>query len=62
VPNGLCYLPGCDPANGNTDCGGGAAACSDESLVGLCLGSCNSSADCRQGDGFSCVNGACVVP
>ncbi len=62
VPGGLCYLPGCDPANGNTDCGGGAAACSDESLVGTCLASCASSADCRQGDGFSCVDGACVVP
>jgi hypothetical protein len=62
VPNGLCYLPGCDPATGNADCGGGNTACSAESLVGICLADCATSADCRQADGFTCVSGACVAP
>lgn len=62
VPNGLCYLPGCNPANGNADCGGGASACSAQSVVGVCLASCTTSANCREADGFTCVDGACVAP
>ncbi len=60
VPNGLCYLPGCDPQVANS-CGAGAA-CSDQNVVGICLADCTGNTDCRQNDGFTCVNGACVAP
>jgi hypothetical protein len=64
VVNGLCYKPGCDPAAGNADCGGGDSTCSDNSAVGVCLESCTVDTDCSRNatDGFICNNGACEAP
>lgn len=64
VANGICYLPGCDPANGNADCGGGDTACSQNNVVGVCLEACASDASCTRNstDGHVCNNGACEAP
>jgi hypothetical protein len=64
VPNGLCYLPGCDPANGNADCNDADAVCSDNNVVGVCLEGCGTDTDCSRnaGEGFVCNNGACEAP
>lgn len=60
VAGGLCYRPGCDPANGNGDCDG-TGACSDALAVGMCLEDCTTTTDCDRA-GFTCVNGACLAP
>jgi hypothetical protein len=62
VPGGLCYRPGCDPAAGNAGCDG-TGACSDALLSDRCLEACTSTNDCsRSGEGFTCVQGACLAP
>ncbi len=64
VPNGLCYKPGCDPANPGDYCGTGDAVCSENSSVGVCLEECTQDSDCSRhtDDGHICVNGACESP
>jgi len=62
VTGGMCYRPGCDPANGNAGCDN-TGACSDALPIGMCLEDCNVTPDCsRNGEGFTCVNGACLAP
>jgi len=63
APGGMCYLPGCDPAHGNADCGGGDTVCSTNSPVGVCVEDCTTNTDCtRNGAGYVCNNGACEAP
>jgi hypothetical protein len=64
APGGLCYMPGCDPAQGNGPCGGGDTTCSDNNVVGACVEACTTNGECTRNasDGHICVTGACEAP
>jgi hypothetical protein len=56
IPNGYCSVP-CDPGAGTDTCPPGSRCNSLPfgPLSGLCLATCETAADCRESDGYTCV-------